>query len=114
MAEHLLAEQYRDGLQTFGQMMPNVLQAYNQFTSACFASGAIDSKQKHLMALGISLYAGNEHCIVYHMEAALAEGASQQEIAETVGVSGAYGGGTTFSHGVILVTEVMKEKNQIQ
>ncbi len=114
MAEHLLAEQYRDGLQSFGRMMPNVLQAYNQFTSACFAPGVIDSKQKHLMALGISLYTGNEHCIVYHMEAALAEGASQQEIAETVGVAGAYGGGTTFSHGVILVTEVMEEKNQIQ
>ncbi|WP_139489516.1 carboxymuconolactone decarboxylase family protein [Brevibacillus dissolubilis] len=115
MAEHILSEEYREGLQTFGRMMPNVLQAYNDFTNACFADGAIDRKNKHLTALGISLFSGNEHCIVYHMEGALGEGATEQEIAEIVGVAGAFGGGTTFSHGVMLVNEVMQEKqNNVQ
>jgi AhpD family alkylhydroperoxidase len=112
MAEHYLAEQYRDGLESFGRMMPDVLHAYNQFTSQCFAPGELSSKQKHLMALAISLYSGNEHCIVYHLEAALSEGVSEREIAETVGVAGAYGGGTTFAHGVITINEVMEEKKQ--
>ncbi|MFY0543506.1 carboxymuconolactone decarboxylase family protein [Brevibacillus sp. H7] len=112
MAEHYLSEQYRDGLSAFGQMMPNVINAYNQFTSECFAPGELSSRQKHLMALAISLFSGNEHCIVYHLEAALSEGVSEKEIAETVAVAGAYGGGTTFSHGVILINEVMEEKKQ--
>lgn len=112
MAEHLLAEEYREGLQSFGRIMPDVMNAYTQFTTACFSEGALDRKQKHLMAMGISLFSGNEHCIVYHLEGALSEGASEKEIAETVAVAGAYGGGTTFSHGVILVNEVMEEKRQ--
>ncbi|CAM5793323.1 MULTISPECIES: carboxymuconolactone decarboxylase family protein [Brevibacillus] len=110
--EHYLAEQYREGLQAFGQMMPDALQAYNDFTSKCFSSGTLSSKQKHLAALAIALYAGNEHCIVFHLEALLEEGVSKQEIAETVAVAGAFGGGTTLSHGVILIQEVMEEKNQ--
>lgn len=112
MAEHVLAEEYREGLRSFAQIMPDVMNAYTQFTTTCFQEGALDRKQKHLMAMGISLFTGNEHCIVYHLEGALSEGASEKEIAETVAVAGAYGGGTTFSHGVILVNEVMNEKKQ--
>lgn len=112
MAEHILAEEYREGLRSFARLMPDVMNAYTQFTSTCFEAGALDRKQKHLMAMGISLFSGNEHCIVYHLEGALSEGASEKEIAETVAVAGAYGGGTTFSHGVILLNEVMEEKKQ--
>ncbi|GAA4710545.1 carboxymuconolactone decarboxylase family protein [Brevibacillus fulvus] len=112
MQEHILANQYREGLRSFGEVMPNVMQAYNQFTNACFEAGELSVKHKHLTALGISLFSGNEHCIVYHMEGALSEGASEQEIAETVAVAGAYGGGTTFSHGVILINEVLQQRQQ--
>ncbi|QQE73005.1 carboxymuconolactone decarboxylase family protein [Brevibacillus composti] len=110
--EHYLAEQYREGLRAFGQMMPDALQAYNDFTSKCFSQGALSAKQKHLSALAIALYAGNEHCIVYHLEALLDEGASEHEIAEVVAVAGAFGGGATLSHGVILIQEVLEEKKQ--
>ncbi|USG63783.1 carboxymuconolactone decarboxylase family protein [Brevibacillus ruminantium] len=110
--EHYLAEQYREGLSAFGQMMPDALEAYNDFTSKCFSAGTLSAKQKHLSALAIALYAGNEHCIVFHLEALLAEGVSEQEIAETVAVAGAFGGGTTLSHGVILIQEVMEDQKQ--
>jgi AhpD family alkylhydroperoxidase len=110
MAEHLLAEQYREGLRSFGRMMPEVVEAYNQFTNKCFQPGELSTKHKHLMAMGISLFTGNEHCIVYHLEGALLEGCTEKEIAETVAVAGAFGGGTTLSHGVILINEVLEEK----
>lgn len=112
MSEHYLAEQYREGLRAFGEIMPDVIHAYYQFTNECFGPGELSSKQKHLQALGIALFAGNEHCIVYHLEGALNEGVTEKEIAETVAVAGAYGGGTTFSHGVILINDVLAEKKQ--
>lgn len=112
MAEHQLAQEYREGLQAFGRVMPDVLNAYNQFTNLCFQEGELSRKQKHLMAMAVSLFTGNDHCIVYHLEGALGENASEKEIAETIAVAGAYGGGTTFSHGVILINEVMGEHNQ--
>ncbi len=112
MAEHQLSQEYREGLQAFGRVMPEVLNAYTQFTSQCFQEGELSRKQKHLMAMAISLFSGNEHCIVYHLEGALGEKASEKEIAETIAVAGAYGGGTTFSHGVILINEVLQEHHQ--
>ncbi|MCK9909626.1 carboxymuconolactone decarboxylase family protein, partial [Microbacteriaceae bacterium K1510] len=94
---------------------PDVIEAYNQFTNVCFQPGELSSKQKHLIALGISLFAGNEHCLVYHLEGALNEGVTEKEIAETIAVAGAYGGGTTFSHGVILINDVLEERRaQVQ
>ncbi|HZG13964.1 MAG TPA: carboxymuconolactone decarboxylase family protein [Candidatus Bathyarchaeia archaeon] len=112
MAEHQLSQEYREGLQAFGRVMPDVLSAYNQFTNLCFQEGELSRKQKHLMAMAVSLFTGNEHCIVYHLEGALDEKATEKEIAETIAVAGAYGGGTTFSHGVILINEVMDEFKQ--
>ncbi|WNC12106.1 carboxymuconolactone decarboxylase family protein [Brevibacillus brevis] len=112
MSEHILAEQYRNGLESFGHLMPDVLDAYNQFTSRCFQSGEISSKNKHLMAIAVSLFSGNEHCMVYHLEQALEEGATEKEIAETVAVAGAYGGGSTFSHGAILIEDVIESRKQ--
>ncbi|UFJ43070.1 carboxymuconolactone decarboxylase family protein [Brevibacillus humidisoli] len=112
MTEHYLAEQYREGLHSLGELMPEVVDAYNRFTNVCFQPGEVSTKYKHLMALGISLFTGNEHCIVYHLENALDEGATEKEIAETISVAGAYGGGATMSHGVILINEVMEEKRQ--
>lgn len=109
MATHELAAQYLDGLQAFGQVMPDIMQTYNQFTAKCFSQGELSSREKHLIALGISLFSGNEHCIVYHLEALQREGVTKQELAETVAVAGAYGGGTTMSHGVILINEVMQK-----
>ncbi|MET3289975.1 carboxymuconolactone decarboxylase family protein [Brevibacillus fluminis] len=111
MATHELAAQYLEGLRTFGQVMPGVMDAYNLFTTKCFAPGELSTKEKHLIALGISLFAGNEHCIVYHLEALRREGVSHQQLSETVAVAGAYGGGTTMSHGVILINEVMKKSD---
>lgn len=111
MGTHELTAQYVGGLRAFGQIMPGVMEAYNLFTTKCFASGELSSKQKHLIALGISLFAGNEHCIVYHVEALQKEGVTERELSETVAVAGAYGGGTTMSHGVILINELMQKTN---
>lgn len=36
MATYTLSEQYRDGLRSFGKVMPDVMEAYNQFTTYCF------------------------------------------------------------------------------
>lgn len=113
--EHNLAAQYREGLQAFGELMPEAYEAYQTFTGQCFLPGELSAKEKHLQALAISLFSGNEHCIVYHLEAAWNQGSTEKEIAETVAVAGAFGGGTTLSHGVILIKEAMEQKrNHIQ
>ncbi|WP_243633214.1 carboxymuconolactone decarboxylase family protein [Paenibacillus xerothermodurans] len=83
--------------------MPKMVDAYHHFTAACFEGGALSEKQKHLIALGISLFANNEVCTYYHVQEAVAKGASEAEIMEAVAVAAAVGSGHSMAQGVTRV-----------
>lgn len=97
--------QYKEGNSRLREKLPNVAQTYFDFTEACFQEGAISKKYKQLIALAISIYAQNEHCINYHAKGAAEHGASRDEVMETIAVSAALGGGSTFSQGVTSALE---------
>jgi AhpD family alkylhydroperoxidase len=105
---------YKTGLGTFTQKMPDLAKHYNAFTEACFKEGSLSQKQKQLIALGISLYSQDEYCIIYHVKGCLDQGASEEEVLEAVGVTAAFGGGAAMSQAVTLVQEAMDELNQGQ
>jgi len=105
---------YKLGLGTFTQKMPNIARHYNAFTEACFEAGTLDQKQKQLIALGISLYSQDEYCIIYHTKGCLDQGATEEEILEAIGVSAAFGGGAAMSQAVTLVQECINELNELK
>jgi len=105
---------YKAGLGTFTQKMPEIAHHYNAFTEACFKEGTLTQKQKQLIALGISLYSQDEYCIIYHTKGCLDQGASEQEILEAVGVTAAFGGGAAMSQAVTLVQECISDLNQLK
>jgi AhpD family alkylhydroperoxidase len=105
---------YKVGLGIFTQKMPDIATHYNAFTEACFKAGALDQKQKQLIALGISLYSQDEYCIIYHTKGCLDQGATEEEILESVGVAAAFGGGAAMSQAVTLVQECMNELNELK
>ncbi len=96
---------YKEGTSHLKAHLPRVTQQYMDFTDACFEAGTIGEKEKQLMALGISIYAQDEYCIIYHTKGAVEHGATEEEVAETIGVSTALGGGAAFSQGVTLAME---------
>ncbi|MDP4169879.1 MAG: carboxymuconolactone decarboxylase family protein [Bacillota bacterium] len=106
--------QYKAGLGTFTQKMPQLAQRYNEFTEECFREGTLSKKDKQLIALGISLYSQDEYCIIYHVKGCIDEGASEEEIMETIGVTAAFGGGAAMSQAVTLVQDAMSELNQLK
>ncbi len=105
---------YKMGLGTFTQKMPDLAHHYNAFTEACFKEGAISQKEKQLIALGISIYSQDEYCIIYHTKGCLDQGCSEEEILEAVGVTAAFGGGAAMSQAVTLVQESISEINQLK
>lgn len=105
---------YKSGLGTFTQKMPEIARHYNAFTEACFAEGTLSKKEKHLIALGIAVNTQDEYCIIYHAKGCLDNGASEEEILETVGVTAAFGGGAAMSQAVTLVQECITELNQLK
>jgi len=105
---------YKKGLGDFTGKMPEFASRFNAFTEACFGEGALSQKQKQLIALGISLHAQDEYCIIYHTKGCLDQGCSEQEVLEAVGVTAAFGGGATMSQGVTLVQECIQEFNRLE
>jgi AhpD family alkylhydroperoxidase len=100
---------YKQGLGTFTQKMPELAEKFNAYTEVCFQEGNLTKKQKQLIALGISLYSQDEYCIIYHVKGCMDQGATEEEIMETIGVTTAFGGGTVMSQAVTLVQEALTE-----
>ncbi len=103
---------YKTGIGQFTQKLPEVARAFNAFTEACFEEGSLSKKDKQLIALGISLVAQDEYCMIYHTKGCLDQGASEQEVLEACGVAAAFGGGAAMSQAVTLVQECIQELNQ--
>ncbi|MFC4323540.1 carboxymuconolactone decarboxylase family protein [Litchfieldia salsa] len=103
---------YKLGLGTFTQKMPEIAHHFNAFTEACFKEGTLSQKEKQLIALGISIYSQDEYCIIYHTKGCIDQGASEEEILEAIGVTAAFGGGAAMSQAVTLVQECITDLNQ--
>lgn len=74
-------------------LQPDVMQAFGQMAKAATATHALDTKTKELIALGISVATRCEPCIAYHAKAAVRSGASEAEVAETLGLAVYMGAG---------------------
>jgi AhpD family alkylhydroperoxidase len=102
-------QEYKRGLGIFTQKMPEIARHFNAFTEACFMEGKLSQREKHLIALGISVFAQDEYCIMYHTKGCLDQGATEEEILEALGVTVAFGGGAAMSQAVTLVQESIND-----
>lgn len=79
--------------------IPAVYQGFGELHDAAFATGALDSKTKELIALAIGVVEGCDGCIASHAQAAARAGASCQEAAEAIGVTFLMKGGPATIYG---------------
>ena len=89
-------EQSRRDRKRLHQRFAQKSKAYNHFLElekSTFSTGEIETKIKELMALSISIVTKCEPCIEWHVEQAVAAGASEQEVMETIDVAIEMGGG---------------------
>src|SRR4051794_18819245 len=75
------------------QAIPDVYKGYAALSSEAMAAGALDSKTKELIALGISVTLRCDGCTAAHARGASAAGATKQEAAEAIGVPVLLNGG---------------------
>lgn len=97
-------------MEKMGTAMPAVMQGFGALHEASIRPGALDSKTKELIALGIAITVRCDGCIAYHVHDALQAGASAGEIAETVSVAILMGGGPSVVYGI----EAMQAVEQFQ
>jgi AhpD family alkylhydroperoxidase len=87
-------------LKPFRAEQAAVARGFHELHEATLAPGALPTKQKELIALGIAVSKQCVDCIGFHVKAAIAAGATRDEVAETVNVCVLMNGGPGYMYGV--------------
>ena len=77
---------------------PDVMKAFSAMAQAATKPGALDSKTKELIALGIAVAIRCDGCIAFHAKAALDHGALRDEVMETMGMALYMGAGPSLMY----------------
>ncbi len=67
--------------------VPDVMKAFAGLAQAALAPKALDNKTKELLALAIAVAIRCDDCVGFHVKAALQQGASREEVMETLGMA---------------------------
>ncbi len=96
----------------FSKLTPKQMQGFHGFMEAAESEGALDSKQKELIAIACSVTAHCDWCIAFHVNGALKAGATRQEILESAWVGVLMGGGPAlmYAQGVLKALDDFKAK----
>lgn len=73
-------------LDKFAEILPDVLRQVRDQAGEVYRDGALNSKVKRLMALAVALGAGCRNCVLGQTMYALENGATRDEVLETVSV----------------------------
>jgi AhpD family alkylhydroperoxidase len=88
-----MARDLRAGLRAMRSGAPEVMKAFAGIAQAALQPKALDTKTKELIALAISVAVRCDDCIAFHAKAAVDQGASSDEVLETLGMTIYMGGG---------------------
>jgi AhpD family alkylhydroperoxidase len=75
-----------------------VMKAFGSLAQTASAPGALDVKTKELIALGIAVATRCDDCIAFHAKAAVDQGASREEVLETLGMAIYMGAGPSVMY----------------
>ena len=90
---HDVAHDLRQPTRDLRRAIPDTWAAFSQLHQEAVADGALPGRIKELMALVVGVIEHCEGCVAYHARAAAAAGATEDEVAEALGVALLMGGG---------------------
>jgi AhpD family alkylhydroperoxidase len=93
------------------RLAPEPHDAFQAFSRAVFAEGALSSVTKQLIAVAVAHVTQCPYCIRGHTKAAVRHGAKPEEIMEAIWVAGEMRAGATYAHALLAVEELEKAEN---
>ena len=82
--------------------------AFQAFSRAVFADGALPARTKLLIAVAVAHVTHCPYCIRGHTEAALRHGASREELMEAIWVAAEMRAGGAYAHSILAIQEMEK------
>jgi AhpD family alkylhydroperoxidase len=92
-----IARQRRD-------LAPAQQAAFEQFSKAAFAEGALAAKTKQIIAVAVAHVTQCPYCIRGHTKAALRAGATRQELMEAIWVAAEMRAGGAYAHSSLMLS----------
>lgn len=96
---HDLIKDAKRSNQELREHIPEVYRGFSNMSRAALTDGALGATTKELMALAISVVEGCDACIATHARGAARKGASNAEVAESIGVAILMAGGPATVYG---------------
>ena len=85
------------------ELAPAPLEAFQNFSRAVFAEGALPSVTKQLIAVAVAHTTQCPYCIRGHTKAALKAGATEQQIMEAIWVAAEMRAGGAYAHSALAI-----------
>lgn len=85
------------------ELAPTQLEAFQNFSRAVFADGALPGVIKQLIAVAVAHTTQCPYCIKGHTAAALKAGATEQQIMEAIWVAAEMRAGGAYAHSALAI-----------
>jgi AhpD family alkylhydroperoxidase len=104
-------KQLAAGVKQVGQLSPDTVKGYLELTSAGNKKSLLGAKVRELISLAVAVSLRCDGCIMVHTEAALRQGATDEEIAEALGVAVAMNAGATLVYSTRVLDAALTFRN---
>jgi len=85
------------------ELTPEITEAWDAFSKAAFAEGALDERTKQLIAVAVAHTTQCPYCITGHSKLAKAKGATPEQIMEAVWVAAEMRAGGAYAHSTLML-----------
>jgi AhpD family alkylhydroperoxidase len=101
MSEGMYQPTTREVAQRRKELAPHTHEAFEAFSKAVFAEGALDEKTKQLIAVAVAHTTQCPYCIQGHTKLASRKGATDEQIMEAVWVAAEMRAGGAYAHSTL-------------
>lgn len=95
------------------ELAPDTAAAFKAFSASVFAEGALAKKTKQLIAVAVAHVTQCPYCIRGHTEAAMKQGATEQEIMEAIWVAAEMRAGGSYAHSNLALDTINHMKGSL-
>ncbi len=88
------------------KLAPKQAEAFQAFSQAVFADGALSAKTKQLIAVAVAHVTQCPYCIRSHSKTALKQGATPEEIMEAIWVAAEMRAGGAYAHSALALDTI--------
>ena len=106
MSHGLYPQSSREFAEKRRQLSPDAEEAFQNFSKAVFAEGALSAKLKQLIAVAVAHTTQCPYCIKGHTRAAMRMGVSEKELMEAVWVAAEMRAGGACAHSILAIEEM--------